>query len=133
MFGARGREPAVAVVEAAFRSAGFAGAGRTGGRQSDCLVDLGLGRAGRVAAPIKPERSKFLLDLQDSKGVSLDDGGLDPGAASLQEIPPAFLAIRVTEHCPGPPKDRGESPHELDLPVPPDVRHYRPRQRNGTD
>src|SRR5580692_2668785 len=65
MFGARGREPAVAVVEAAFRSADFAGAGRTGGRQSDCLVNLGLGRLGQVAAPIKAERSKFLLHLQD--------------------------------------------------------------------
>src|ERR1700722_2385222 len=133
MFEARGREPAVAVIEAAFRSADFAGAGRTGGRQSDCLVNLGLGRVGQVAAPVKPERSKFLLDLQDSKGVSLNDGGLDPGAASLQEIPPAFLAIRVTERCLGPPKNPGVSPHELDLPVPSDVRHYRPRQRNGTD
>src|SRR6202035_3264230 len=52
---------AVAVVEAAFRSADFAGAGRTGGRQSDGLVDVGLGRVGQVAAPIEAERPNFSL------------------------------------------------------------------------
>src|SRR6202043_1901909 len=92
MFGARGREPAVAGVEAAFRSADFAGAGRTGGRQSDCLLDLGLGRVGQAAAPIEAERPELFLDLLDSEGAALGQGGLDPGAASLQEIPPAFFA-----------------------------------------
>jgi hypothetical protein len=97
VLGARGREPAAAVIEPAFRAADFAGASRPGDRQSDCLLDLRLGFRGKLAAPVEAERAELFFDLKHPDGVPLDKGGLDPVAGPLQEIPPTLFAIRIAE------------------------------------
>src|ERR1700737_1918955 len=94
VLGARRREPTAAAVEPAFRAADFAGASRPGLRQSDCLLDLRLGFLGKLAAPVEAKRAELLLDLKHSEYASLE-GGLDPVAGPLQEIPPTFLAVGV--------------------------------------
>src|SRR6202790_4229603 len=127
MSGAGGREPAVAGVEAAFRSADFAGAGRAGDRQSDCLLDFGPCCVGHVPAPIEAERAELLLDLQDSEGAAFCKCGLDPGAAPLQDIPPAFLAVGVALCGVWPPrralKQAGMGLDQIDPPILHRTRH----------
>src|SRR5260370_34654092 len=82
-------------MKPAFRTTDLAGASRAGDRQSDCLVDLGLGGVGYVPAPIEAERAELLLDLEHPEGATLDESGLDPRARAFQKVAPAFLAVGV--------------------------------------
>jgi hypothetical protein len=71
---------------------------------------------------------EILLDLHDSEGTALGQGGLDPGAASLHEISPAFFAVGVALRSIRPPgrdlEEAGMGLHQLDPPILHAARHY---------
>src|SRR5260370_8285342 len=54
VFGARCREPSATVMKLAFRSAGFAGAVRSGDRESDCFPTPALCTVVPASPPVEP-------------------------------------------------------------------------------